>query len=98
LAALMMGRTTFVIAHRLSTIRSSDQILVLEGGLIVERGRHEELMTRNGRYFDLYTRQAGLEGNRFINPGETEPEPEPIEKKAAEDTAALNPLQILRGN
>ncbi|HYK87426.1 MAG TPA: ABC transporter ATP-binding protein [Acidobacteriota bacterium] len=99
LAALMKGRTTFVIAHRLSTIRSSDQILVLEGGLILERGRHEELMARNGRYFDLYTRQAGLESNRFINPGETEPEPEPqpSAKKPTEDAGALNPLQILRG-
>ncbi len=97
LAALMKGRTTFVIAHRLSTIRSSDQILVLEAGLIIERGRHEELMARNGRYYDLYTRQAGLERNRFINPGETEPEPEAQQKKPAEDIAALNPLQILRG-
>ena len=99
LAALMKGRTTFVIAHRLSTIRSSDQILVLEEGLIVEHGSHEELMARGRRYFDLYTRQAGLEGNRFINPGEKEPEPEePPMKKPAEDVAALNPLQILRGS
>ncbi|HEV8129863.1 MAG TPA: ABC transporter ATP-binding protein [Acidobacteriota bacterium] len=73
LAALMRGRTTFVIAHRLSTIRSADQILVLEEGLIVERGSHDALMARQGRYFDLYTRQAGLEANRFINPGEAEP-------------------------
>jgi ABC-type multidrug transport system fused ATPase/permease subunit len=72
LGALMYGRTTFVIAHRLSTIRSADQILVLEGGVIVERGTHEELLAIAGRYFDLYTRQAGLEANRFINPGEGE--------------------------
>ncbi len=97
LAALMRGRTTFVIAHRLSTIRASDQILVLEGGLIVERGRHDELMERGGRYFDLYTRQAGLESNRFVNPGETELELEPIEKKPAADSNAPDPLQILRG-
>jgi subfamily B ATP-binding cassette protein MsbA len=70
LAALMVGRTTFVIAHRLSTIRSADQILVLEHGEIVERGTHSELLQQEGRYFDLYTRQAGLEANRFINPGE----------------------------
>jgi subfamily B ATP-binding cassette protein MsbA len=70
LAALMSGRTTFVIAHRLSTIRNADQILVLEQGEIVERGTHSELLQREGRYFDLYTRQAGLEANRFINPGE----------------------------
>jgi len=76
LGALMYGRTTFVIAHRLSTIRSADQILVLEGGVIVERGTHEELLTFGGRYFDLYTRQAGVEANRFVNPGERESEPE----------------------
>jgi ABC-type multidrug transport system fused ATPase/permease subunit len=74
LAALMAGRTTFVIAHRLSTIRSADQILVLEHGTIVERGTHSELVAHAGRYFDLYTRQAGLEANRFINPGERERE------------------------
>jgi ABC-type multidrug transport system fused ATPase/permease subunit len=73
LAALMAGRTTFVIAHRLSTIRSADQILVLEQGVIVERGNHTQLIERGGRYFDLYTRQAGIEANRFINPGEFEP-------------------------
>ena len=76
LGALMKGRTTFVIAHRLSTIRSADQILVLEQGVIVERGNHRELLARSGRYFDLYMRQAGLEANRFINPGEKEPEPD----------------------
>src|SRR5262245_51215786 len=72
LAALMSGRTTFVIAHRLSTIRSADQILVLEHGEIVERGTHAELLEHEGRYFDLYTRQAGFEANRFVNPGEKE--------------------------
>jgi ABC-type multidrug transport system fused ATPase/permease subunit len=74
LAALMAGRTTFVIAHRLSTIRSADQILVLEQGVIVERGTHTQLLAYGGRYFDLYTRQAGIEANRFINPGEKEPD------------------------
>jgi subfamily B ATP-binding cassette protein MsbA len=74
LAALMRGRTTFVIAHRLSTIRRADQILVLEHGLVVERGTHAELLEQQGRYFDLYTRQAGLEGNRFVNPGEKDAE------------------------
>src|SRR5207247_8732199 len=72
LAALMAGRTTFVIAHRLSTIRTADQILVLEQGEIVERGTHSQLLAHGGRYFDLYTKQAGLEANRFINPGEKE--------------------------
>lgn len=67
---LMEGRTTFVIAHRLSTIRRADQILVIEGGLIVERGTHESLYRLGGRYFDLYTRQHGLESNLFLAPGE----------------------------
>jgi subfamily B ATP-binding cassette protein MsbA len=67
---LMQGRTTFVIAHRLSTIRRADQILVVEGGYIVERGTHDELFRLGGRYFDLYTRQHGLEANLFLAPGE----------------------------
>ncbi len=57
---LMRGRTTFVIAHRLSTIRQADQILVIEQGVIVERGRHEELIAKQGRYFELYTYQARI--------------------------------------
>jgi ABC-type multidrug transport system fused ATPase/permease subunit len=67
---LMQGRTTFVIAHRLSTIRRADQILVVEGGRIVERGNHEELFALRGRYYDLYMRQHGLEANLFLAPGE----------------------------
>ncbi|HVZ83829.1 MAG TPA: ABC transporter ATP-binding protein [Terracidiphilus sp.] len=67
---LMQGRTTFVIAHRLSTIRRADQILVVEQGLIVERGNHAELFALGGRYYDLYTRQHGLEANLFLAPGE----------------------------
>jgi ABC-type multidrug transport system fused ATPase/permease subunit len=67
---LMQGRTTFVIAHRLSTIRRADQILVVEGGRIVERGSHESLYAQGGRYYDLYTRQHGLETNMFLAPGE----------------------------
>jgi subfamily B ATP-binding cassette protein MsbA len=67
---LMQGRTTFVIAHRLSTIRRADQILVVEQGLIVERGNHAELFAMHGRYYDLYTRQHGLEENLFLAPGE----------------------------
>ena len=93
LAALMRGRTTFVIAHRLSTIRSADQILILEGGEIIERGSHSELIAGRGRYFELYTRQADLEANRFINPGESDPET-PIEQedKPPQDS----PLQAFR--
>lgn len=60
LAELMKGRTTFVIAHRLSTIRQADQILVIEQGKIAERGRHEELIEKKGRYFELYTYQARI--------------------------------------
>lgn len=60
LKVLMKGRTTFVIAHRLSTIRQADQILVIEKGKIVERGRHQELIEKEGRYFDLYTYQARI--------------------------------------
>ena len=67
---LMQGRTTFVIAHRLSTIRKADQILVIEGGRILERGTHKELYRAGGRYFDLYTRQHGVETNLFLAPGE----------------------------
>ena len=57
---LMRNRTTFVIAHRLSTIQKADQILVIENGNIVERGRHEELIAKQGRYYDLYTYQSRI--------------------------------------
>ena len=79
---LMQGRTTFVIAHRLSTIRRADQILVVEQGLIVERGTHAELYTLQGRYHDLYTRQHGLETNLFLAPGEGDLVEEPVTAKA----------------
>jgi ABC-type multidrug transport system fused ATPase/permease subunit len=69
---LMAGRTTFVIAHRLSTIRKADQILVVEAGLIVERGTHASLYALGGRYYDLYTRQHGIEENLFLAPGESD--------------------------
>jgi len=67
---LMRGRTTFVIAHRLSTVRRADQILVVEAGRIVERGNHASLYDLGGRYFELYTKQYGLESNLFLAPGE----------------------------
>ena len=57
---LMHGRTTFVIAHRLSTIQNSDCIMVLEQGRIIERGTHEELLEKKGRYYQLYTGNAVL--------------------------------------
>jgi subfamily B ATP-binding cassette protein MsbA len=78
LRSLRRGRTTFVIAHRLSTIRSADQILVLEGGKIVERGSHEDLLAADGRYRQLYDKQYNFERNQFINPGEDfTPDPQP---------------------
>jgi ABC-type multidrug transport system fused ATPase/permease subunit len=78
LSFLMQGRTTFVIAHRLSTIRRADQILVVEGGQIVEHGTHETLFALGGRYYDLYMRQHGLDANRFLAPGEGDTVMEPI--------------------
>jgi subfamily B ATP-binding cassette protein MsbA len=84
LAHLMKGRTTFVIAHRLSTIRRADQILVVEGGRILESGTHEALLAADGRYADLYRRQYDLEKNLFLAEGEgdiiDEPEPAPLPK------------------
>lgn len=70
LKRLREGRTTFVIAHRLSTIRSSDQILVVEAGEIVERGTHDTLIAMGGRYKQLYDKQYRFEQNLFVNPGE----------------------------
>jgi subfamily B ATP-binding cassette protein MsbA len=75
LRRLREGRTTFVIAHRLSTIRTADQILVLEDGQIVERGTHQALLAKRGRYRQLYDKQYMLEHDRFVNPGE-DPVPE----------------------
>ena len=87
LKALRQGRTTFVIAHRLSTIRSSDQILVLEHGEIVESGTHEELLVKGGRYRQLYDKQYHFEKDRFINPGEDfTPEPERVAAPARVST------------
>jgi len=91
LQSLRRGRTTFVIAHRLSTIRSADQILVLEGGEIVERGTHEELLSRGGRYKQLYDKQYRFERNQFINPGEDfTPEPPKVTPEQRESVAVPN--------
>jgi ABC-type multidrug transport system fused ATPase/permease subunit len=60
LNGLMQGRTTLVIAHRLSTIRKANQILVIEDGKIAEQGTHDELIAKNGRYYELYTYQARI--------------------------------------
>jgi len=88
LKSLRAGRTTFVIAHRLSTIRSADQILVLEHGEIVERGTHEALLAKGGRYRQLYDKQYRFERDRFINPGEDfTPEPEVVAAPARTSSA-----------
>jgi len=73
---LMRGRTTFVIAHRLSTVRRADQILVIEAGRIIERGTHDSLYAAGGRYYELYTKQHGVESNLFLSPGESDLEPD----------------------
>jgi ABC-type multidrug transport system fused ATPase/permease subunit len=98
LSYLMQGRTTFVIAHRLSTIRRADQILVVEHGEIVERGTHEELYAAQGRYFDLYTKQQGLERNLFLAPGEGDGAAEPGQDadQSRSDDADITPSEALR--
>jgi subfamily B ATP-binding cassette protein MsbA len=99
LSYLMQGRTTFVIAHRLSTIRRADQIMVMEQGQIVERGTHAQLYAARGRYYDLYTRQHGVEENLFLAPGEGDAVA--VSGNGAEpkdtDVRAADALRVLRG-
>ncbi len=100
LSYLMQGRTTFVIAHRLSTIRRADQILVVEQGRIVEHGTHEELYALRGRYYDLYTRQHGVETNLFLAPGEGDAVPVAagdVPSKASGDPDLADTLRLVRG-
>jgi subfamily B ATP-binding cassette protein MsbA len=97
LAYLMRGRTTFVIAHRLSTIRKADQILVVEGGRIVERGSHESLYALRRRYFDMYTRQHGLVANLFLAPGEGAEDAEREPEAAAAPRSGVPSLGLLTG-
>ena len=97
LSFLMRGRTTFVIAHRLSTIRRAEQILVVEDGEIIERGTHEELYDGGGRYFELYTKQHGLEQNLFLAPGEGD-QIEEREEAQARGARIPDSVDILRGN
>jgi subfamily B ATP-binding cassette protein MsbA len=94
---LMKGRTTFVIAHRLSTIRRADQILVVEAGRIVERGTHQSLYALHGRYWDLYTRQHGIEANLFLVPGEGDKLPEEEETLRIRGAAPPSAASLLRG-
>ena len=94
---LMQGRTTFVIAHRLSTVRQADQILVVEAGRIVERGTHASLYAMQGRYYELYTKQHGIESNMLLAPGEGEkpPEEQPVGRAAGAE--GLNAMGLMRG-
>src|ERR1700726_3027507 len=97
---LMQGRTTFVIAHRLSTIRRADQIRVVESGKIVERGTHESLYSLGGRYWDLYTRQHGVEANLFLAPGEGSLDVEDTEtagrSNGMEDSPLPDAIRLIR--
>ena len=100
LSYLMQGRTTFVIAHRLSTIRRADQILVMEQGQIVERGTHEQLYALRGRYYDLYTKQHGLETNLFLAPGEgdvIQGESDQNGSRTGAEAGAVDALRLMRG-
>jgi ABC-type multidrug transport system fused ATPase/permease subunit len=97
LAYLMEGRTTFVIAHRLSTIRRAEQILVVEDGRISERGTHESLYALGGRYYDLYTRQHGIDANLFLAPGEGDAVPEQQQQPKMMGAAPPSPASFLRG-
>jgi len=96
---LMKGRTTFVIAHRLSTIRRAEQILVVEAGRVVERGTHESLYALGGRYWDLYTRQHGLEANLFLAPGEGDsiPESEKAGGSKPDGAGVSEAMRLIRG-
>ena len=99
LSYLMQGRTTFVIAHRLSTIRRADQIMVMEQGRIVERGTHAQLYAARGRYYDLYTRQHGVEENLFLAPGEGDTVAADASAPGGKngDVGAGDALRVLRG-
>ena len=95
----MKGRTTFVIAHRLSTIRRAEQILVVEAGRVVERGTHESLYALGGRYWDLYTRQHGLEANLFLAPGEGDsiPDSEKVGGSKPDGAGVGEAMRLIRG-
>ena len=97
LSYLMEGRTTFVIAHRLSTIRRAEQILVVEDGRIVEHGNHESLYDSQGRYYDLYTRQHGVDANLFLAPGEGDKVPDAEVRAGVRGAAAPTAASLFRG-
>jgi len=89
-------KTALVIAHRLSTVVDAHQILVMEAGRIVERGTHASLYAAHGRYYDMYTRQHGVESNLFLAPGEGDKVPAAAEEDRKPEGAGLaNPLRLL---
>jgi subfamily B ATP-binding cassette protein MsbA len=96
LAQLLAGRTTFAIAHRLSTIRRADQILVLEQGRIVERGTHDELIARRGRYYEMHTRQLGTGDLLDAAADPAEETPAEAARGADGDAAPLRRLRALK--
>ena len=70
-ATLARGRTTLVVAHRLSTVIAADVILVMDGGRIVERGKHDELLGLNGLYASLYESQFASTENTLLKPAKS---------------------------
>jgi len=85
LKTALAGRTSLVIAHRLSTVRDADQILVLQGGRIVERGRHEDLLRSGGLYSELYRTQFLGQSPPDVGPyAGPQDEPEPDDELVAE--------------
>jgi subfamily B ATP-binding cassette protein MsbA len=86
-----------VIAHRLSTIRRADAILVVEDGRIVERGTHQSLYDLHGRYYDLYTRQHGIDANLFLAPGEGDHAPESSEGPRLPGAGSPSAVSLLGG-
>jgi ATP-binding cassette subfamily B protein len=83
----LAGRTALVIAHRLSTVRAADLIVVLEGGRVVEQGRHGELLARGGLYADLYTTQFAAESTEASTD-----EPAQDERVSPPSTARIEPV------
>ncbi|MGH9635595.1 MAG: ABC transporter ATP-binding protein, partial [Candidatus Angelobacter sp.] len=97
LGSLMKGRTTFVVAHRLSTVRSADQILVVDGGKIVERGTHDSLYALHGRYYELHNAQRRYEANVLSisgQPDETEKDENSVSQPAQQSNVGVLDLLL----
>jgi subfamily B ATP-binding cassette protein MsbA len=88
LASLLVGRTTFVIAHRLSTVRRADQILVVEGGRVVERGTHAALLADSGLYAEMHRRQQDADAIVFVAPDEDKEPPAPPSRRTIPPSGA----------